>query len=285
MEDAERRFADAPKRASTGTLAMAKLRDGTKLVRVGDAPPAEVAVERYGGAFARRRVNFRIASGAVIGFHVVGVLPFSIPVTAAFAAAAAATVWMVRPRTGTLHRESADESADGRARSLRIRHVKGARASSESDGSLRVELPGAPGASEKEPLVVRGEAAGRLLTRALPFVNRRGGDWGDAFMALAEIRRSGGAAEHLRLLGKGVRLNTEVPIWGIREALGEKRPPAPPIATMALEMALHEERERRAMEGELRVLEAAWREAEEIAGIADRLAGQIGGVRLFGRGG
>jgi hypothetical protein len=36
-------------------------------------------------------------------------------------------------------------------------------------------------------------------------------------------------------------------------------------------MALHEESERQALEGELAALEAAWREAEEIAHIADYL--------------
>ena len=36
-------------------------------------------------------------------------------------------------------------------------------------------------------------------------------------------------------------------------------------------MALHEEAERRAMQGELEELERAWREAEEIAGISDTL--------------
>ena len=36
-------------------------------------------------------------------------------------------------------------------------------------------------------------------------------------------------------------------------------------------MALHEEQERRALEGELTILEAAWQQAEEIAGIADDL--------------
>jgi hypothetical protein len=36
-------------------------------------------------------------------------------------------------------------------------------------------------------------------------------------------------------------------------------------------MALHEETERRALEGELSMLMAMWREAEEIAAIADRL--------------
>lgn len=40
---------------------------------------------------------------------------------------------------------------------------------------------------------------------------------------------------------------------------------------LALEMAAHEESERRAMEGELAILETAWREAEEIAAVADRL--------------
>ena len=40
---------------------------------------------------------------------------------------------------------------------------------------------------------------------------------------------------------------------------------------LALEMASHEETERRAMEGELALLEAAWKNAEEIAAIADAL--------------
>jgi len=36
-------------------------------------------------------------------------------------------------------------------------------------------------------------------------------------------------------------------------------------------MALHDERERRAMEGELAALAEEWREAEMLAGIADAL--------------
>ena len=40
---------------------------------------------------------------------------------------------------------------------------------------------------------------------------------------------------------------------------------------LALEMALHEEQERRALEGELWLLEKAWKEAEEIADISDKL--------------
>jgi hypothetical protein len=40
---------------------------------------------------------------------------------------------------------------------------------------------------------------------------------------------------------------------------------------LALEMMTHEESERPALEGELSILEDAWREAEEIAAIADGL--------------
>jgi hypothetical protein len=43
------------------------------------------------------------------------------------------------------------------------------------------------------------------------------------------------------------------------------------VDRLALEMAAHEDIERRALEGELATLAAAWAEAEEIAAIADGL--------------
>jgi hypothetical protein len=42
-----------------------------------------------------------------------------------------------------------------------------------------------------------------------------------------------------------------------------------PVERLALEMAVHEEAERRALEGELAKLAAEWKEAEEVAAIAD----------------
>lgn len=45
----------------------------------------------------------------------------------------------------------------------------------------------------------------------------------------------------------------------------------PLVDRLALEMAAHEEAERRALEGELAELEEAWRDADEIASIADAL--------------
>jgi hypothetical protein len=49
------------------------------------------------------------------------------------------------------------------------------------------------------------------------------------------------------------------------------RRPEDVVQVLALEMALHEDTERVALEGDLAALEAAWREAEEIAAIADTL--------------
>ncbi len=57
----------------------------------------------------------------------------------------------------------------------------------------------------------------------------------------------------------------------------------PHSTKLALEMALHEERERRALEGELWVLEQAWKEAEEIASISDSLLLPAGTDEFFKR--
>ena len=56
----------------------------------------------------------------------------------------------------------------------------------------------------------------------------------------------------------------------------------PQPTRLALEMALHEEQERRALEGELWRLEQAWREAEEIAAISDDLLLPEGVVDFVG---
>jgi hypothetical protein len=45
----------------------------------------------------------------------------------------------------------------------------------------------------------------------------------------------------------------------------------PSVERLALEMAAHEDTEHRALEGELHILEEAWRDAEQIAHIADDL--------------
>jgi hypothetical protein len=65
---------------------------------------------------------------------------------------------------------------------------------------------------------------------------------------------------------------TKRSFWGRGGIGSEPRTPLPRLPLvdrLALEMAANEDTERRALEGELAVLEAAWRQAEEIAAIAD----------------
>jgi hypothetical protein len=67
---------------------------------------------------------------------------------------------------------------------------------------------------------------------------------------------------------------TKRSFWG-RGGIGSEPqtllPRLPLVDRLALEMAANEDAERRALEGELASLEAAWRGAEEIAAIADHL--------------
>jgi hypothetical protein len=53
--------------------------------------------------------------------------------------------------------------------------------------------------------------------------------------------------------------------WGV--SLGN----VPKTIRLALEMAAHEDTERRALEGELAMLEAQWKDAEDIAAISDNM--------------
>ena len=82
------------------------------------------------------------------------------------------------------------------------------------------------------------------------------------FIADSTERGSATTARELPAPGRGRKIRLSGPGW-------VRKMPKP--TRLALEMALHEEQERRALEGELARLERAWREAEEIAAIADNL--------------
>lgn len=61
--------------------------------------------------------------------------------------------------------------------------------------------------------------------------------------------------------------------WAAKQNFGDTGAPRflPQPVRLALEMSAHEEQEQRALEGELVELEREWRDAEEIAAIADNL--------------
>ena len=107
----------------------------------------------------------------------------------------------------------------------------------------------------RQTVRLEGSAAIRAAGHILPRINSYGG-------TKAEVKS---AVRIIEAVGDPERVFARAP-----DLVGQTRLTRMDQQTrLALEMAAHEESERRAMEGELAILEAAWREAEEIAAIAD----------------
>src|SRR5690349_6105166 len=64
IEDAERLYRGTRLRAATDQIGLARLRDGTELVRIGEPLRPEFAAWRYGDQFGRRRKRQMLLAGA-----------------------------------------------------------------------------------------------------------------------------------------------------------------------------------------------------------------------------
>src|SRR5262245_28717411 len=64
IEDAERLYRSTRLRAATDQIGLARLRDGTELVRIGEPLRPEFAAWRYGDQFGRRRRRQMLIAGA-----------------------------------------------------------------------------------------------------------------------------------------------------------------------------------------------------------------------------
>jgi len=114
--------------------------------------------------------------------------------------------------------------------------------------------------------VLNGAAAQRALAAVLPHVNPTGGSRRQVRDAMDVI---GASANLAHLIEASVRVAHP-------ERAHVTRLPA--RFRVALEMVVHSDDERRAMEGEHAELERRWREAEEIASIADSLLPDADGI-------
>jgi hypothetical protein len=150
------------------------------------------------------------------------------------------------------------EAPHGRPVTIRGRHLLGARLVARGADDFGVMLPAL--AADAEALVIEGAPGRRLLSRAMVHVNAHGGrrDWLQS--AVEQVAARGTAEEFLRHAAAQERLLLP---FGDRSIA--------PADRLALEMAVHEDAERRALQGELAGLEEMWRQAEEIAELADRL--------------
>jgi hypothetical protein len=153
------------------------------------------------------------------------------------------------------------------------RHLPVSRLLAGADGQLALDLEHSAGRIHLEGAEAR-RAAGVLF----PAINQFGGTKEEVQRAVGRLEHAGGSENYLTTIAKsGGRLTKVVPrsrAW-IGEPEADEHDSGllalPRSASLAIEMALHEEQERHALEGELAELELAWREAEEIGAIADSL--------------
>ncbi len=276
VEAAERRFRDSRLRVSTDHIGLARLREGVDLIRIGDPQRPEMAAWRYGDQFGRRRKRQMLATGAVVGSAaaiVGGVLWIGAGVGSFVGVWGNGAIWdaLIHGRQSkSIGLVSLD---DGRRVNVQRRHARMSALEHGPEGApLQLRLESVQGTH-----VLTGEAAMRATARLMPTVNRFGGkplevrdavgllEWaGDPLRLLSTVQQQHG-------MRSGQRWSRKKSPWtntDVRKLAGTLHA-MPPEYRLALEMALHEESERKAMEGELADLEQAWRDAETIAKIAD----------------
>jgi hypothetical protein len=278
IEQCERAFRDTKLRVSTDEIGLARLHEGLELVRIGAPQRPEMAAWRYGDQFGRRRRRAILLGGAaaaavggfVIAGPVMGLIGGSsalvnlfntgyslyqtravavrVPVSGGASIALsrlevskAAILWEGTPRRWSLELSHRPTAPRGR-RWWRYESIAPTTTMLMDDAAIhavRLLMP---------TLNARG-AGRRTVTEAVQYLEQTL-DSEQLFTRVAQ-RLTGRA-----ILADGADHRT------VLKAI-------PTSVRLALEMSANEETERRALEGELHLLEAAWRDAEEIAGIAD----------------
>jgi len=290
IEDCERRFRDTHVRVSTAQVGMARLRGGLVLVRIGEPLRPEFAAWRYGEQLRHRRRR-RLALAGGVGMAAAAVaLPVAVPVIAAGAAAsmiggmAAAGVFtsflkgvsgFFAPPWALMYANMKDDllservlthvPAGRRVLTIRIKHLRDAELESRGDG----ELPALRVVHDAGDHAFEGTQALRAAGLLLAHANWRGASAREVDAAVRRIDCAGDAVHLLSStaeLAQRLRGRRLMAGWRELDTLNVSY-----VERLALEMAVHEEAEHHALDQELRALETAWREAEEIAGIADSL--------------
>jgi hypothetical protein len=268
LEELERIFQATPVEASSDNVALGRARDGTALVRIGPADRREFAFWRYARRLKKRWTRSHgllgaVTSGPLLVAANTGV-SFSLAMPVFLGLVAGGVVWQDRQhlfRTG-----------DGRI----VRRGDASRARLVPDGDdsgWRLEIPRRGESSS----LVGGEAL-RALRAILPRANIHGGKAIDVDQAVARTRGGPTPARVLsglaRQLGEMHNMDPQHNRF-VFTAPGPARPhriaTARPVLRLAVEIAANEETERRALEGEMSLLEQEWREAEELAAISDEL--------------
>jgi len=265
IEECERRFEGTRMRVSTDNIGLAKLPEGIELVRIGSALRPEFAAWRYGDQFGRRRRRTMLQAG--LGLGALGAV---VAGGMAVGAGIGGFGWMImqsaryiidgNPRT-VLGNVTADDGETIAVRRLHLRRMRWRLDERSGEPTLAIGF-------KRGLVTLRGDEARKQAGVLIVHANRRGGNRKQVQQAVDRIQIAG-SAEALLTASQ----NLHPPPLYKKNSGSDNTPPfgLVPEQRLALEMALHEEQERRALQGELLALEQAWREAEDIAKIADNL--------------
>lgn len=304
IDDAERLFRGTRLRMSSDNIGLAQFRGGFELVRIGPALLPEIASWRYGTRLARfeperpaqrgilvrgAHLAARATAGVLVGYaHSIG-----------FSDDAVLRMRTFRRGQGILLRAH-DEY--GRAIVVRYQHLGAAeliRPEQDAHWQLRLHHDAGVATLSESPAL---RAAGKMLAtlnfgvasqaeveHAIAKLDDAGDPEGYfARVASLAMRTSWGRfpdapahEAHAPHGGVGSTFAERLALqlanrsfWGRGGTGSDEQTPLyrlPAVDRLALEMAANEDIERRAMRGELDALHAAWKEAEEIAAIADEM--------------
>jgi len=292
IEECERAYRSTKLRVSTDEIGLARISEGLELVRIGKPLRPEFAAWRYGDQFGRRRRGKIIRMGAVVvGAAAVPILGptlgFSLGATGVY------SIQLANFGRAFYHRMKVVErltAADGSLLPVRRHELREAimlPVRGREPWGLRIShrKPRDPGIpwwrydADAETTDIRGEHAMRAAAQLLPHLNQAGASGRVVSEAVKLATRDDDPTSSFE---KAARFATQWRGWNdsafslfvqsdASHGKGARLAKIPAELRLALEMISHEDSERRALEGELHLLETAWKEAEEIAAISDDL--------------
>ncbi len=284
IEECERLFRGTLVRVSTGNVGLAKLRTGLELIRIGAPLRPEFAAWRYGERFGHRRRRTHAVAGAALAGAVVAGIAVGPAIAPALALGAVSivvipgltTIMGAVPIVAALaardyiqhDRVVARLASPGGRRviSIRAKHLGDVELSMRGDTHDSVTLVVPHDAGWAQYAHTRAIHAMSVLIAG---ANRFGASPARVQDAVRQIEDAGDAVGFMHAASSRNHWRAGRFLSRVNEYRGLGAMRLAPTERLALEMAVHEENERRAMEGELTTLAAAWRDAEEIAQICD----------------
>ena len=290
IEECERVFRASRTRVTTDQIGLARLGEGCELVRIGSPLRPEFAAWRYGRRFARRRARATMVAGGLAVAAGAGAIAFAPILLPAMTTGAMSmmmlpgitTIFGVAPVFGMLtlrdyfkndrvigrlvHRKN-PESAP-RTITVRVHNLDGAEltVTGRDPADVSLDVPHDGGWAHYD-----GIEAMQAVSALLTGVNYFGAPASQVQDAVRRVEELGDSANYLRS-ASSIGSARHMRLTSVLNAMrGLRTLRLSGTECLALEMALNEESERRALEGELALLEAAWRDAETIASVADSI--------------